>query len=171
MNKHLTLLCFILIPAILAAPISRLYKNDNYVTAETSLNKSLTITGLTQVNAFQSTNSGPYKVQEFSPKYCDGSILLLPVYRNAEGAHILKHLLGDNSLEGVKRDINQGVIFQYQIFEQLPQWQFTVFQAKQKLKQLFKIDQAEIPALVFAELGQCQIANYLISQPVISFSY
>jgi len=170
MNKHLIFLCFILIPAILAAPISRFYKHDNYVSAETTLNKSLTITGLIQVNAFQSTNSGPYQVQEFSPKYCDGSILLLPVYRNAEGAHILKHLITDITQENANRDLNQGIIFQHQIFENLPQWQFTVFQAKQKLKQLFQIKQTEIPALVFAELGQCQIANYLISQPVISFS-
>lgn len=166
MNKHLIWLCFVLIPAILIAPISRLHKNENYVSAEASIDKSLTISGLTQINTFQSTNSGPYQVQEFSPKYCDGSILLLPVYRNAEGAHILNHLIGNQT----RKEFEQGIIFQQQIFDQLPQWQFTLFQIKRKLQQWFQIEQKETPALIFAEQGQCEIANYLITKAVISFS-
>jgi hypothetical protein len=166
MNKHIIWLCLILIPALLLAPFSRIHKNENYVSAEASINKSLAITGLTQVNEFQSTNSGPYQVQEFSPKYCDGSILLLPVYRNAEGVHILKHLIANQT----KREFKQGIIFKRQIFDQLPQWQFTLFQLKLKLEQWFQIEQKQTPALIFAEQGQCEIANYLISKAVISFS-
>lgn len=166
MNKHLIWLSLILIPAILAAPVSRFYKNIHYVSNEANLHQSLKITGLTQINAFQSTNSGPYKVQEFSPQYCDGSILLLPVYRNAEGAHILKHLIGDKT----DREFEQGIIFQQQIFDQLPQWQYTLFQVKIKLQKWFKIEQKEAPALVFVEQGQCKIAKYLITKAIISFS-
>lgn len=166
MNKHLIWLCLILIPAILAAPLSRVYKNQHYVSADDNLDYSLKISGLNLVSSFKSTNSGPYRVQEFSPTLCDGSILLLPVYRNAEGAHILKHLIGAEA----SPDLQQGIIFQQQIYQELPQWQFTLNQTKLKLFQLLQIPQTDIPALVFVEKGQCNIANFLITKAAISFS-
>ena len=170
MNKHLLWLSLILIPAIIAAPASRVYKNNHYISEEKSLDKHLKVEGLTQINAFKPTNTGPYQVQEFSPQYCDGSILLLPVYRNAEGTHILKHFVDNNasSLEALK--LKQGIIFQREIFTHLPQWRFTLFQAKRKLQQVFQLPQNDLPALVYAEKGECDIANYLANNSVITFS-
>ena len=169
MNKHAVCLTLVLIPAILAAPLSRIYKNENYISAETNASKQLEISGLTQVNVFQSTNAGPYQVQEFVPQYCDGSILILPVYRNAEGTHILKHLIG-NDTDKHKKDIKQGIIFQQKIYQQLPQWQFTFYQAKIKFQNLFHLANTDMPALIFAEQGQCKIAHYLASHAVVRFS-
>ena len=170
MHKHLLWLSLILIPAIIAAPMSRIYKNNHYISEEAGLNKQLVIQGLNQVNAFNPTNAGPYQVQEFSPQYCDGSILLLPVYRNAEGTHILKHFVDNNasSLEALK--LKQGIIFQQEIFTQLPQWRFTLFQAKRKLQQVLQLPQNDLPALVYAEKGECDISHYLANNSVITFS-
>ena len=170
MNKHLIWLSLILIPAIIAAPASRVYKNNHYISEEAGLNKHLVIKGLNQVNAFNPTNAGPYQVQEFSPQYCDGSILLLPVYRNAEGTHILKHFVDNHTPSEEALKLKQGIIFQREIFTQLPQWRFTLFQAKHKLQQVFQLPQNDLPALVYAEQGDCKIAHYLVNNAAISFS-
>lgn len=174
MNKNLIWLSVILVPAITLAPISRFYKTENYASSDEVADREIQIKGLKKRNSFQSLNTGPYQIQLFSPNFCDGSIFLLPVYRNAEGAHILRHFIEEEflppQLSFADTNLKEGIIFQQKIYQDLPQWKFTLNQVSNKFKQLLIAKYQPVPPFVFAEKGDCNIAQHLTKDAVISFS-
>lgn len=114
--------------------------------------------GLTALGQIQAANQGPYVIRGFRHPTCFGSIALLPLYRNAEGAQILKQMI---SAQGTR----YGVIFQGRLYDQFPQINYT----KQKLikgtQRLLGIEQnASLQIMAFAEQGPCKIAEKLAEQ-------
>ncbi|WP_415893702.1 hypothetical protein ACMXYN_04610 [Neptuniibacter sp. PT8_73] len=117
---------------------------------------SLDIPSLRYLGTIEAANQGPYKVSGFQDQQCDGSIALLPLFRNAEGSHILKRL--------IKAEENRfGVIFRGKIYPEFPQLDYTIDRIKTGVSKFIYSTESKATAkpavLAFVEIGGCQIAE------------
>ena len=112
--------------------------------------------GFTQLGSFAAANQGPYHVTGYRHNHCDGTIALMTLHRNAEGAAILNKLLGD-------RNIRSGVILEGVIYPHFPQMTYTYIQIKHKFKKLIQNSSTQLPVLAFAESGNCKLAEKIVT--------
>jgi len=112
--------------------------------------------GFTQLGSFAAANQGPYHVTGYRHNHCDGTIALMTLHRNAEGAAILNKLLGD-------RHIRSGVILEGVIYPHFPQMTYTYIQIKHKFKKLLQNSSTQFPVLAFAESGSCKLAEKIVT--------
>ncbi|EPJ43965.1 MAG: hypothetical protein OFPI_41300 [Osedax symbiont Rs2] len=108
---------------------------------------------LTSIGSIAAANLGPYTIAGFKAKNCLGNIAILPLFRNAEGAHILRLL--------AQGEVTHGVIYKGMIYSQFPQLNYTVSQLKIKIKTAFGLKNKVLQPLAFAETGNCQLAKNL----------
>jgi len=121
---------------------------------------------LRSLGTYDAANQGPYKISGYQHTHCEGSIALLPLFRNAEGSHILKRLVKDS-------DTRYGVIFRGDIHPTFPQFKFTLARLESAIKALTtpvlysSLKPSSRPltkqrfTLAFAEQGQCKIAEHV----------
>lgn len=117
---------------------------------------SLDIPSLRYLGTIEAANQGPYKISGFQDQQCEGSIALLPLFRNAEGSHILKRL--------IKAEDNRfGVIFRGKIYPEFPQLDYTIDRIKTGVSTFIYSSKSSAKAqpavLAFIEIGSCQIAE------------
>jgi hypothetical protein len=144
---------------MITAPINRMEKtlNQPEIDLDTATNTSFDreIPQLRRIGLLDAANQGPYKITGFQHAQCEGSIALLPLYRNAEGSHILKRLIDH---EGTRF----GVIFKGKIHATFPQFLFIKERVTTSLKTLFSspisTQHQLIHTLAFAEQGPCKVA-------------
>ncbi|WP_028469051.1 hypothetical protein [Neptunomonas japonica] len=162
MKKYLPVF-FILVPAVLLAPASRIYKHQS--TVRPAVEQPLSISAISypdliDIGSIQAANQGPYKIRGYQHRLCAGSIALLTLYRNAEGSHILKAIINDD-------EMSYGVIFNGRIYSRFPQWEFTVQRVIDKFQLLLSSSSRESNATphpqAFAEKGTCNIAASLVA--------
>ena len=115
-----------------------------------------TFQGLSQIGRFSAANQGPYNVIGYQHNSCNGTIALVPLYRNAEGAAILSRLIQ-------QKDIRKGVILAGEIHPQFPQLTYTLWQIEQSFKRLFNHNFSQAPLFAFAETGHCQLAEKVVN--------
>ena len=143
-------------PALALAPATRVLKitADN---APRSFDYSSLIEAsehfMTPIGSIAAANLGPYTIAGFEAKSCHGNIAILPLFRNAEGAHILKLL--------ARGDVTHGVIYKGLIYSQFPQLNYTATQLIMKIKTVFGLKIKALQPLSFAETGNCQLAKNL----------
>jgi len=112
----------------------------------------------TQLGSFAAANQGPYHVTGYRHNHCDGTIALMTLHRNAEGAAILNRLIGD-------RNIRTGVILEGLIYPHFPQMTYTFMQIKHQFKKLIRNSvYTQFPVLAFAESGSCKLAEKIVTQ-------
>lgn len=111
---------------------------------------------LTPLGSFAAANQGPYQITGYQHNSCEGTIAIMPLYRNAEGAAILKRLLK-------AKEIRSGVILSGKIYPSFPQLTFTILQIKQSFNRLTTHSQTQQPLLAFAESGRCKLAEKMIN--------
>ncbi len=141
-----------LILALVAAPATRLLKPD--ALSEQDLSSQIGgIPGLLPLGTKEAANQGPYKIQGFSAVRCDGAIALLPLYRNAEGRHILRPMFSGSQ-------VTEGVIYKGDILSDFPAFRFTLDQIKARTLSLLA-PQSAPQAIAFVESGYCQLANHV----------
>ncbi len=109
-----------------------------------------------KLGSFSAANQGPYKVIGYRHNTCEGTIALMPLYRNAEGAAILGRLLN-------QKDIRRGVILDGEIHPTFPQMTYTIWHIKQSFKRLFDSAHTQAPLLAFAETGRCKLAEKVVN--------
>lgn len=113
--------------------------------------------GFTQLGSFAAANQGPYHVTGYRHNHCGGTIALMALYRNAEGATILNKLLGGHN-------IRSGVILEGIIYPHFPQLTYTFTQIKYKFKNLIKKPPyTPLPVLAFVESGNCKLAEKIVT--------
>lgn len=144
---------------------------------------------ISKLGELSPANRGNYRVSGFSHNYCNGSIALLPLQRNAEGAHILENML-DSPLSNSSEQITQGIIFAGQLYPEYPELKILIkrihFQFSSVLSTVSQLaDPTHLPSLsqntfpqpmAFIEFGQCHIAasiagNFPDQQRLSHFSY
>jgi len=112
--------------------------------------------GFSQLGSFAAANQGPYQVTGYRHNDCDGTIALITLHRNAEGAVILNQLLGDHNLRS-------GVILEGIIYPKFPQMMYTILQIKHHIKKLIQHSPYKrLPVLAFAESGSCKLAEKIV---------
>lgn len=141
-----------LILALGAAPATRLLKPDAPSDRDWSAEINA-IPGLLPLGTKEAANQGPYKIQGFSAARCDGAIALLPLYRNAEGRHILRPMFADTQ-------VTEGVIYKGDILSDFPALRFTLDQVKARTLSLLAPQPAP-QAVAFVESGYCQLADHV----------
>jgi hypothetical protein len=109
-----------------------------------------------KLGSFSAANQGPYKVIGYQHNTCEGTIALMPLYRNAEGAVILGRLLN-------QKEIRKGVILAGEIHPNFPQMSYTIWQIQQSFKRLFNSQYSQAPLLAFAETGHCKLAEKVVN--------
>ncbi len=110
---------------------------------------------LEKVGQFDAANQGPYQVMGFKSTQCEGSIAIVPLERNAEGAHILRYFLSDP-------DLTFGFVFAGELHTTFPQWAFTLERFKKQLGQFTANPNIlSSQALAYAESGHCGIAQQI----------
>lgn len=157
MKTYISVL-IILIPAVLLAPASRIYKHQSTINQVIDQPRSaldVSYPNLTDIGSMPAANQGPYKIRGYQHRLCAGSIALLTLYRNAEGSHILKAIINDE-------EMSYGVIFNGKVYSHFPQWEFTLQRIKDKFLLLLYPSQREQNTTphpqAFAEKGTCNIA-------------
>lgn len=158
----LTLSIGLMLIVIIIAPINRIEKtlNQPEFDLDTATNTSFDreIPQLRRIGLLDAANQGPYKITGFQHAQCEGSIALLPLYRNAEGSHILKRLIDH-------KDTRFGVIFKGKIHATFPQFLFVKERVTTSLKTLFSsrisTQHQLIHTLAFAEQGPCKMAEHV----------
>lgn len=144
-------------PALLLAPSIKLIKHPlNEPNAiEYKVDKKLK--DFTQLGSFAAANEGPYHVTGYRHNHCDGTIAIMPLHRNAEGAAILNRLLGE-------RNVRSGVILEGRIYPYFPQMTYTLVQIKHNFKKLLQYPpHQQLPLLAFAESGGCKLAEKIMT--------
>ncbi len=143
-------------PALALAPATRVLKItadkeppsfDDTVLAQSSLHF------MTPIGSIAAANHGPYIIRGFKALNCPGNIAILPLFRNAEGAHILRLL--------AQGQVTHGFIYKGLIYQQFPQFNYTLSQFKKRVKEVLGIDEKMLQPLAFAETGNCQLADNL----------
>lgn len=121
-----------------------------------------TIPELTRLGSFAAANQGPYRITGFRHLNCNGTIAVLPLYRNAEGAYILNRMLktAEPGMADVETtELRSGVILAGEIYPQFPQLAFSLLQLKHRVSQLMIHPSSSPVPLAFAENGPCRIAE------------
>ncbi|WP_315983405.1 hypothetical protein [Aliamphritea spongicola] len=133
-------------------------------------------------------NRGNYRVSGFAHNTCNGSIALLPLERNAEGAHILENML-DTQISHTSRQVTRGVIFAGKLYPEYPELKvlirrisFQVSSLSGSINRIFQPAGAlqftaeKFPGPVaFVEFGACRIAdeiaaNFTLQQQLSYFA-
>ena len=148
MNHYLIAL-FILLPAMIIAPATRLAKPHQAADSVTTIRP---IPGLQQVGAFPAANQGPYQITALRHQACEGSIALLPLHRNAEGSAILRQMY-------TRESVRHGIIFDDRIHARFPQAQFSWHQLKERVFKAVRLEHQPAQPIAFAEAGQCDLAE------------
>lgn len=152
----------LLILTFFIAPLNRIDKHNNAVIKPSDIEFRQSFPLLISLGTYDAANQGPYKISGYQHASCEGSIALLPLFRNAEGSHILKRLVKDSGTR-------YGVIFRGDIHPTFPQFEFTLARLENAIKALatpvFSPSAKPLSGhkftLAFAEQGQCQIAEYV----------
>lgn len=154
----LNTLCILLIGGLIA-PIIRTFNSTEKLEVDTKpasfLNSQLTPL-LIPLGRIRATNQGEYFVEGYKAKHCAGSIALLNLQRNAEAAHILPILITGAQF--------QGYIFKGKIYAKFPQFEYAIERVIHKARALINNNDSAISAFAYAEFGQCQIAQLIISK-------
>ncbi|MCJ8338152.1 MAG: hypothetical protein MJK10_06740 [Pseudomonadales bacterium] len=151
--------CWLLLalsPALALAPATRVLKltaDQASPTFDYTLLAEASQHLMTPIGSIAAANLGPYIIAGFKALNCPGNIAILPLFRNAEGAHILRLL--------AQGEVVHGVIFKGLIYPQFPQFSYTVSQLEQKFKTVLGFDDKVLQPLAFAETGNCQLATNL----------
>lgn len=131
-------------------------KTVNEQTTDTEPQLTIEFPNLKRIGLLSAANQGPYQITGFQHAKCEGSIALLPLYRNAEGSHILQRLINDEHTRF-------GVIFKGEIHTHFPQFRFALARLDNAFVKLFssytKMPTSPINTLAFAEQGKCKIAE------------
>ena len=152
----------LILVVIVVAPLNRMEKtlNQPTINLDTATNTSFDrkVPQLRRLGLLDAANQGPYKITGFKHAQCEGSIAVLPLYRNAEGSHILRRLINHE-------DTRFGVIFKGKIHTRFPQFLFIKERVLTSFKALFRSSMQtkvlSIKTLAFAEQGQCKIAEHI----------
>lgn len=154
MKIHLPLILIISL-VMFTAPLTRISKAVEPVTTNEIYEANINIPNLMKLGTIKATNQGPYAITGYSHLSCQGSIALLPLYRNAEGSHILKRLV-------TQKESKYGVIFMGKIYNKFPQKDYTLNRIKRGLESLTRArarHQQPPKVLAFLEVGDCLIAE------------
>lgn len=154
-NSTVYIFAALVVICLVIAPATKVLKHQHVILSTTSeeltLIHKIPTQDLTYLGSFKPANRGPYQVAGYQAKTCAGSIALMPLYRNAEGSYILQKL-AENSTRF-------GIIYQGKIHHTFPQLQFTINQIQQKLNAFISFAPPYLPAIAFAETGECQLAE------------
>ena len=143
----------LLLPALIIAPLTRVFNDQPVPTMPSeSLYESLS---LEKIGQFDAANQGPYTIMGYKSVGCEGSIALLKLERNAEGAHILRYFFHGSQL-------TYGFVFAGKLHTHFPQAEFTLQRIRQQLQNLTS-NHPSSPhqALAYVESGQCGIAEQI----------
>ncbi|WP_271274202.1 hypothetical protein [Aliamphritea hakodatensis] len=168
----------LLTTALLIAPAIRITDiNSTAATASVAASAPVAVQGLDglpvrKLGELSPANRGNYRVSGFAHNICDGSIALLPLERNAEGAHILENMLS-TQISGTGRQVTRGIIFAGQLYPEYPELTVLIrrvtFQVSSLFRSISRIFQpvGALPPsadifpgpVAFVEFGQCRIAD------------
>jgi len=116
------------------------------------------LTDFKMLGVITPANQGPYLISGYRHKYCPGSIALMPLYRNAEGGHILSQIIDSNS-------VSYGVIFNGKIHEKLPQFSYSIQKLFAGAHRILRLSYPNSAPIAFAEQGHCSMAKTLKNYP------
>lgn len=143
----------LLLPALIIAPLTRVFNDQPVLTTQSeALIENLPLEKLGQ---FDAANQGPYTIMGYRSVGCEGSIALLKLERNAEGAHILRYFFQGSQL-------TYGFVFAGKLYTHFPQADFTLQRIRHQI-QILTNTQPSSPyqALAYVESGQCGIAEQI----------
>lgn len=155
----LFLMLSILTITVVIAPFNRIAKtNADVVTDINSNNSALmnNIPGLINLGSIPAANMGPYSIRGYRHPFCPGAIAILPLYRNAEGSHILRTKINSEKPR-------YGFLINGKIYSSFPQFVFAIQKAN---RAILKLTSNQIkpapPAFAFAEDGNCKLAEKFV---------
>lgn len=155
--KRILILSLLFITAVLA-PLNKIVKssqNKLQVSLDTESSLVSNIPGLINLGTVPAANTGPYTIRGYRHPTCPGSIAILPLYRNAEGSHILRKKINNNRLRF-------GFLVNGKIYSTFPQFTFAFQKTLTAFLHLTTNTVKAPPALAFAEKGQCQLAEKIV---------